>query len=508
MYFPIFLHLIIFYHMRRYLLTGFFIAASLVSQAQKTAPAATSHSTSKTSEGYEIPITLEPYKNQWIFLGNYYGKYKNLTDSAWVNEKSQGVFKGKEKLPKGIYFVVSPAKYLLFEFLMDKDQHFTLKADTTNLAKFSITGSEDNKLFQEYTYFLTEKSPKLMELQKKLGEAKTKKDSTTIRTQLADANKELQDYREDIIRNKPESMLARFFVTMKRPELPPIPMVKGNPDSAYPYRYVKEHWWDGVDFEDESLVRTPFFDPKLDEFIKYYVAPDPDSIYSEINYLLLVSRQNKDLFNYMLGRFTDKYINPEYMGQEKVFLKLFDNYFSKGDTTWLSEKQWKYIKERAYSLYGNLIGEPAAELNLLDTADKEVSLYGIKSPYTFIVFWDPNCGHCKETVPRVDSIYEAKWKALGVKVVGVNIDDAANDAWKKFIREHNLKDWVHMYQPKAVKDDEAKKNIANFRQLYDVFKTPTLYLLDSQKRIIGKMLGIEQFDEVLMAKIKSQNPTK
>ncbi|WP_350340080.1 hypothetical protein [Paraflavitalea speifideaquila] len=27
-----------------------------------------------------------------------------------------------------------------------------------------------------------------------------------------------------------------------------------------------------------------------------------------------------------------------------------------------------------------------------------------------ICFWDPTCSHCKEVVPKVDSIYNAKWK--------------------------------------------------------------------------------------------------
>lgn len=145
-------------------------------------------------------------------------------------------------------------------------------------------------------------------------------------------------------------------------------------------------------------------------------------------------------------------------------------------------------------------------MQMLDTSGKAVSLYSIKAPYTFN-FWDPNCGHCKETVPRIDSIYHAKWKDLGVKIVGVNVDDGANDAWKKYISEHKLA-WINIYQPKSVKEEEAKKGVANFRQLYDVSKTPTSYLLDAQKRIIGKMLSIEQFDEVLQAKIKKPVSSK
>jgi thiol-disulfide isomerase/thioredoxin len=214
------------------------------------------------------------------------------------------------------------------------------------------------------------------------------------------------------------------------------------------------------------------------------------------------------MFKYLLGKFTDKYINPEFMGQEKVFLHLFDKYYSKGDTSWLNEKQRKFIFDRAYSLMANQLGEPAADMQMLDTNGKAVSLYSVNSPYTFLAFWDPNCGHCKETIPRIDSMYRAKWKGQGVKLVGVNIDEAANEGWKKFIVEHKLEGWYHIYQAKAAKEEQARKGIANFRQLYDVYKTPTLYLLDNEKRIIGKMLSIEQFDEVLQTKIKKATTAK
>lgn len=496
-----------------------FLICAMASQAQTKAPVKSTTKTTAaapktntnipTTNGYNIPITLTPLKNTWVYLGNHFGKYKNMADSAWLNEKSQGTFKGKTKLPQGIYFVVSPQKYLLFELLMDKEQKFTIKADTAALQLASITGSADNTLFQEYTRFLTAKAPLLNSLQQQLAGARSAADSAPIRAALIKGNQELQVYREDIIKQHPNSMLSSFFFTMKRPEIPAIPVdAKGKADSSYPYRYVKSNWWEGVDFSNEALVRTPFFEQKLEEYYKYYVVPDADSIIPEVNYMLLVSRENREMFKYLLGKFTDKYINPEYMGQEKVFLFLFDKYFSKGDTAWLGATQRKYIFDRAYSLMANQLGEAAPELQMLDTTGKDVTLYGMKAPFTFITFWDPNCGHCKETVPKVDSIYRAKWKALGVKLVGVNIDESANDSWKKFIRDNKLSDWAHIYQPKKVKDDEAKRGVANYRQLYDVYKTPTLYLLDSNKRIIGKMLSVEQFDEVLTAKIKNPDSTK
>ena len=106
--------------MKRYLLTTLAFSISLASIAQKEAKA---HQESNNSQGYNIPITLTPFKNTWVYLGCYFGKYKNLADSTFLNEKGQGVFKGEKKLPRGIYFAVSPSKFLLFEFIVEKD-HF------------------------------------------------------------------------------------------------------------------------------------------------------------------------------------------------------------------------------------------------------------------------------------------------------------------------------------------------------------------------------------------------
>jgi thiol-disulfide isomerase/thioredoxin len=472
--------------------------------AQSSAQNKSVQKTPAASAGYNIAITLTPIKNSWVYLGSHYGKYKNLADSAWLNEKSEGVFKGKTKLPGGIYFIVSPQKVLLFEVLMDKEQKFSIKSDTSKPELLTITGSIDNQIFQQYTQFLAQKGPELSRLQNQLNTA-SPKDSAVLKAEIIKKNKELQVYREALVKKHPNALLTSLFNAMKRPEIPAMPkLANGKLDSLYPYIYVKNHWWDDVSFDDERLVRTPsqIFESKLEDYFKYYVDQQPDSVIKEVNYMLLVARNSNEMFKYLLGKFTDKYINPEFMGQEKVFLFLFDKYYSKGDTAWLSAKQKQYIFDRAYSLMANQIGEAAPELQMLDTSGKSVSLYSIAAPFTFISFWDPHCGHCKEMVPRVDSIYKAKWKALGVKMVGVNVDNAAVADWKKFITTNKIDNWVHIYQTKAMKDEEAKKGLPNFRQLYDVIKTPTFYLLDDKKRIIGKMLSIEQFDDVIRAKLK------
>ena len=85
--------------------------------------------------GYEIKVTLKPFNNGYLYLGHYSGKQYPIVDSAKLNDKSEGIFKGAKKLGGGIYLVVYPAKNSYFEILIDKQQHFSIVADTSTLKK-------------------------------------------------------------------------------------------------------------------------------------------------------------------------------------------------------------------------------------------------------------------------------------------------------------------------------------------------------------------------------------
>src|SRR5450432_3059672 len=98
-----------------------------------------------SQDGHRIQITLKPFSNSKVYLGYYYGKVKALADSAMLDASSKGSFSGTEKLPGGVYFVVSPSRVILFELLVDKDQSFSVTADTTALpASVVFSGSPEN----------------------------------------------------------------------------------------------------------------------------------------------------------------------------------------------------------------------------------------------------------------------------------------------------------------------------------------------------------------------------
>ncbi|MBS1947306.1 MAG: DUF5106 domain-containing protein [Bacteroidetes bacterium] len=460
--------------------------------------------TAVAQEGYNIKLTLKPYTNSLVYLAYYYGKLKAVADSAMLDANSTTTFQGRDKLPGGIYFIVSPKKELLFELLIDKQQQFSIVADTANLSKnLHFTGSPDNTLFFTYTRQMGQYGESLTNLQKEFASAKNKKDSAHAREKMISLNKEVQDYRNDLGAKNPNSLLSALLAAMKEPTVPPASQQPGGKyDSAFAYRYYKSHYWDGISFTDDRLVRTPFFENKLDKYFKDLVSPTPDSINKEVDWMLLYSRTAKEMYKYLLVHFVQKYINPEYMGQDAVFVHIFEKFINTGEADFFTEKYRKVINDRAYSLMANLIGQPAANLDMVDTLNKPEPLYGVDAKFIVLCFWDPTCSHCKEELPKLDSIYRAKWKAEGVKMYAVMVE-GGQDNWRKFIHDHNLKDWIHVYQPKDKAEADEAANRPGYRQLFDVYQTPTLYLLDKDKHIIAKKLSYQQFDEVIRLKLKN-----
>ncbi|CAN5315833.1 hypothetical protein BH09BAC2_BH09BAC2_06180 [soil metagenome] len=456
------------------------------------------------AQGYKITLQTPNYKTGWAYLTYYFGKNINIQDSAFVNKAGIAVFKGDKKILPGIYSIVLPGKTKMFDFLIDKEQLISIKTDTTDLVnKTVIIGSKGNELFQKYQKFINIKS-KLLQKEKIAYEtATTAADSAKHKLNFKTLNEELNNYRSDVIKKYPKSMLATLFAAMKDPKLLNIIPVTGQ-DSLANYNYFKQHYWDDITFMDQRIIRTPFFIPKLETYFKEVLVQSPDSIIKEADYLLLLARSDEEMYKFLLNWLTDEYINPKYMGQDAVFVHLFEKYHSKGISKWLNEKQLSTISTRAYMLMSNLIGNKAADLKMVTSAGSNFSLYEMDALYTIIVFWDPTCGHCKEVIPKIDSVYKTKWKAQGVKIYAV-LTENEQAKWKEYIAEHHLNDWINVYQTEDVKNEETRSGLPSYRQLYDVTQTPTIYLLNKEKYIIAKKLSWQQIDEVLQVKISKTN---
>ncbi len=456
------------------------------------------------AQGYNISLQSN-YKSGIAYLTYYMGKDFILQDSSAVSNTGRSLFKSPKKLAPGIYSIIFPGKRLSTDFLIEKEQNISIVADTNKLAQTKITGSPANVDFKNYQTFVNAKGKFLQQEKEAYNNSKTKTDSVKHENAYKKLSKELNDYRENVVKTKPNSMLAVLLNALREPSYPTKVAITRK-DSIDNYNFYKSHYWDGISFMDDRIVRTPFFLPKLETYYRQIMPQASDSLIKDLDYKLLLARTSPEMYKFLLNWFTDEYINPKYMGQDAVFVHLYNKYHSKGVSNWLNKTQDSVITRRAFMLMSNLIGEMAANLEFADTTGKTKALYEVNSPYTVVIFWDPNCGHCKDEIPRLDSMYRASWQKKGVKIyAALSEGEKLKNEWLIFLREKKITDWVNVYQTKAMVDEETKNQRPTFRQLYNVEMTPTIYLLDKEKRIIAKKLTIEQMNDLIDVDMKKGN---
>jgi hypothetical protein len=457
------------------------------------------------STGFAIKANIKPFKSGYLYLAYHFGSKQYLIDSAAIDAAGNALFKGDKKLQGGVYMIVYPQKNGWVECIIDQQQQFSVQADTANLVKgLNYTGSTDNQLFGNYQKKSFETGNAVNILRKEMTGKPGEPAYDSANARIRRLSIEMQQYRDNLQKNNPKHLLSSIFNLLKDPTVPGADKHPGGKfDSVFAYNYYRDHFWDGISFTDERLIRTPVLQGRFDRYYDDVLPQQSDSLIRYADKMLAASKPNEEMFKFVLSSLTDKYVNPRYMGQDAVFVHLFEKYYLTGQAeSWMNEKYRKFIYDRGYSLMANVIGKRAAELPMIDTLGRNFSLYALEAPYTVLCFWDPTCSHCKEEVPKIDSIFQAKWKKSGVKLVGI-MTDGGKENWLKFIKDKQLKDWVHIYQTDATKDKIYKEGRPGYRQLYDVYQTPMVYLLDKDKNIMAKKLSYLQVDDFMDVKNKS-----
>ncbi len=438
-------------------------------------------------DGYHIRLKITGTKDSMVYLAHYYGKplptiYKK--DSARLDKNGVAEFNNPDpSFVGGIYMMLMSDRKTYFEFLANNGDDMTITADLSKLPEgVKFKNSAENEHFQEYVDFLQDYSQRQQQMKKDYGEAKTAADTSAIRKRAAASSKELNNYRREYAKSHPGTLLANIFNALEMPQVPEGEHLLADgktKDSAFAYNYYKDHFWDGFNFQDDRLIHAPVYDAKITEYMNKLVLPWPDSVEKESDMLLRKTRGTKDLFKYTLWWLTRNVEDSKIMGMDEVFVYLVENYYMKGDAVWLSNDELTKYMDRAQKIAPNVIGNLAPAVKLPNVmTKKDESLYDGKSDYTLLIFYSPSCGHCQHELPALDSVYNAVLKKKGVKIFTV-ATEGEEKAITDFITKNKLGEWTNTWD---------HEHVGDWRGKYDVYSTPTIYLLDEKKIIRGKRL--------------------
>ncbi|MGL2966023.1 redoxin domain-containing protein [Flavobacterium sp. XGLA_31] len=473
--------------------------------------------------GYEITINLKNCKDTLAYLTFYQMDKTMIKDTCTTIKNGKIVFKGKGKLDKGIYSLVSQQKSICFDFFIDDaTQKLEISSDAAPdkiINELTAVNNPRENTFFEYVRFITKQKRDFQELKQRTI-LKTKKDTLDFNEKQAALEKTINTFEEKYLAENKGTYIGDVFNLKVEKVLKEIPKASnGRPDSLKVYQYYKDHYWENVNFKDDGIMRNPFFFNKLKKYFTSLVPVHPDSVSVEIDKIMAKTVPGTILNKVLLAHFTYTYETSEIMGFDKVFVHMSDQYFKTGKAVGVYEDEniAKIIK-RADKLKPLLIGAPAQELYMIKAEDfdkmkamgfenaknseemtnvfyahqQEVNklflkLSDVKAKYTLLIFWDVDCSHCQKEIPKLlDQYNELIKQHKDIKVYSVYMQHEG-EKYLKYIAEHKLP-WINVY-------DGAHYN--NAIEKYDVYSTPVFYLLDQNKVIKAKRFGADQLGKIV-----------
>ncbi len=442
--------------------------------------------TAIAQQGYRIRVQIKGSHDTVLLLASYYGDKIRLVDTARSKTPGDFLFKGDKRLPGGVYMTVSPKKVKLFEFLINKKQHFTLTTDTANMAlHIAAEGSPENKIFFDYLKRSDRIYQQILSLKKELKKTtKGNPEFQQIKQQISALQKQNRTIREQVIQKHPDTFVAKLFRGMD--EVQP-PKNSDNKEPLFALHYLQKHYWDHFDLSDPRLLRSPAYNEMIKRYFQHLVPMQPDSVDKAIDRVIALARPSKECVSYLVWYFTVEYQNPKYMGFDKVFVHMVDHYFAKEPIANTSASVLKLLKKRADKIRPLLLGQPAPELILQDTTGRFISFYDVKSKYTLLFFWDYKCHICKRQLAELVPLYPKLKKQFGLEVYGICINPDLK-AWKAAVKSRQLPG-IQVNGTRTLKGD--------FTKLYDIHGTPQLFLLDKEKHIIAKQFSVNQLLKIL-----------
>jgi predicted CopG family antitoxin/peroxiredoxin len=451
--------------------------------------------TALNAEGYTIHFAIKGEKNKNALLVMHYGTNKYSIDTAKIDKKGKAVFTGERPLVPGMYLIAIDGTQILDFLISDTvNQNFTISTTKDKYFEtLTFKDSPENEAFADYSRFLLERQKRETELGNKVSGAQS---SESIDEEIKSLEKQTAEKVANIKAQFPGSLLESVAMAMN-PLHPDKNKVPKSADSArrYLYEFYKEHYWDHLTLTDKRMQNTPILIPAIDNYFKNMVLQIPDSLTRAIDLVLSKAESDSVMMKFITAHLFNNYVASKIMGMENVVVHIIDNYYLAGKVPTNDEKFLKNIIEYADKRRETLIGKQGDNLQMETLNGGAESLYDIDAPYILVCFYESTCDHCRQEIPKIYSVFQT-FKDRGLAGFCVYTQKDKNE-WTKFVSEHQLTDWINAWDP---------KNESNFRFKYSVYSVPQVYVLNRDRKIVGRGLESLSLAQLLNHLMKNTEP--
>lgn len=247
------------------------------------------------------------------------------------------------------------------------------------------------------------------------------------------------------------------------------------------------HYWDDFDFTDTVNVKNPEIgEQKLVDFIAAFPKVSDSVRRQAIHTMLAKAEKTPASFNYFTDQFEHYLYDPNSPMRNDLYFESVLAFLVDSET--LSEPERLGYNNLLKLVRKNQVGTDAADFRFLLPDGDNSSLYEVDAALTMLFFYEPGCSFCESSIDQLEASPFIKKMISDQDLNIVAIYPYGDlDIWKGY-QERIPVNWVNGF--------DSRNQILE-RNLYDIRATPTIYLLDKDKKVLLKDTDLEQLANFL-----------
>ncbi len=434
------------------------------------------------TQAQSLKLIVKNAPLQTAFIYSLNGETTALVDS--IKPSSDGEYSYNflpVKYHEGFYRI-NIGSNLLVDFVYD-GKNIEINTNANDLIdSLKVITSESNKLYYSFVK-LNKKFKEETQLLNLVIERYPKNSGYYLQTkkELNDIQNKYLNFVNVISQKDPGLFIAEYINSFQ------LPVVDADLSNEQKIDYLKKHSLDNVDFKNGELTNSDLFTAKTIEYLTYYRNPQlPRELLEKTFIPAIDTVLDKAKINYRVYKQIVEYLIDGFkkFGLDEDLNYVIENYVIKDDLC-LDDKTEMSIQSMLNQDKALRINSAAPDIIMRDEQGKEVDLQKIKSDYTLILFYVSWCPHCQSMIPKLQTYLKNIRKHTKLKVLAISLDTSKAD-WLKFVKENKLS-WTNLCDLKGWRNKAALD--------YYIYATPTMILLDKNKKIIGRPSTVDDLSK-------------
>lgn len=421
-----------------------------------------------------------------VILGYYLGERTFRKGIIDIGENGGGTLRCQGH--EGLYFLVFPDTSM-YEFLVAGGNNYSLKINFAE-GKYhtTLSAGKESMAYASYKSETNDLSSKMNELRKSKSESNSPDEKSDINAELFRLKYDMDSLTKSYATAYAGTLFGELLKARQPVTIPKF-SVPGNASNSDSLRwmmgiqYFRHHYLDNITWSDRRLIYTPVFADKINIYLDRIVAQKPDSLLSAIDEIM--SRTSDTIFHNFLNEFfLRKYERTKYKPvPEFVFAHVAQRFLNEESNVPAEERQ--KIERELDRIRPALLENIAPDITLPGKDQKMYSLHDVIADHILLIFWQPGCSICTNVIGQLIPLL-SKYNYLSIRVYTVSTDQNVQE-WSENTIGKFPKSWVNVYETAGNQPSE----------LYNIAYTPSLFLLDSDRRIIAKYFTVAQLDDLL-----------